>query len=112
MKRLSYGLAIVCSVATAHAQDDNSGIPEGGRWVVGGTFALSNIGNNELRGRTSYSGAEKEVNRVATFLPGMTIIYNLERSSVAGRSNYLEGATHHGIPAMVLDGELSSGTFW
>ncbi|MEL6639778.1 MAG: hypothetical protein AAFN63_00105 [Pseudomonadota bacterium] len=110
-KALSYCLIVFLSVSAALAQDDTSGIPEGGRWIVGGTFALSNIGNNELRGRTSYSGAEKEVNRVATFLPGMTIIYDLERSRVRGRSDYLEGTTHHGIPVMVLENELSRGAF-
>lgn len=111
MKISSYVIAFLCSVSTALAQDATSGIPGGGRWVVGGTFALSNIGNNEIRGRKSYAGAEKEVSRIATFLPGMTIIYNSKRSSAPGRSNYLEGTTHHGIRVMVLEKDLSRGVF-
>ncbi|WP_299625815.1 hypothetical protein [Pelagibius sp.] len=111
MKCMFCSLVFICAVSVASAQDTPRGIPEGGRWIVGGTFVLSNIGNNELRGGKSYSGAEKEVNRIATFLPGMTIIYNLERSTKPGRSGYLEGTTHHGIPVTVLGGEISTNAF-
>lgn len=104
-------VAVFFSVSAVQAQEAKSGIPDGGRWVVGGTFALSNIGNNKLRGARSYSGAEKEENRVATFLPGMTIIYNLEPSTAPGRTAYLQGTTHHGIRVMVLESDLSVGTF-
>ncbi|MEO9517352.1 MAG: hypothetical protein ABJH45_06170 [Paracoccaceae bacterium] len=111
MKCIQYSILALCTASAAFAQNPASGIPDGGRWVVGGTFALSNIGNNELRGAKSYSGAEKEGNRVATFLPGMTIIYNLEPSNAPGRSDYLQGTTHHGIPVTVLKRDLSVGTF-
>lgn len=109
MRSFLYGLGLICAVSMAPAQD--RGIPEGGRWVVGGTFALSNIGNNPLRGKRSYFGAEKEANRLATFLPGMTIVYNLKRSTSPDRSGYLEGTTHHGIRVQVLEKELSNGVF-
>ncbi len=109
MKNTVYALALTCLASAGFAQTTSNGIPEGGRWVVGGTFALSNIGNNEPRGRKSYSGAEKEANRVATFLPGMTIVYNLEPTP--GRSGYLAGTTHNGIRVVVLEGELSNGAF-
>jgi hypothetical protein len=111
MKCIFYSLVFFCSISAALAQDETSGIPEGGRWIIGGTFALSNIGNNDLRGRKSYSGAEKESQRMATFLPGMTILYNLEPSTVPGRSGYLEGTTHHGIPVAVLKSEVSTKAF-
>ncbi|MEP6389236.1 MAG: hypothetical protein ABJ056_04870, partial [Halioglobus sp.] len=111
MKCIGYSFAIFCSISTALAQDTTRGIPDGGRWVVGGTFALSDIGNNELRGGKSYSGAEKEENRIATFLPGMTIIYNLEPSTAPGRAAFLEGTTHHGIRITVLEDDLSIGAF-
>lgn len=111
VKFISHCLIFICSVSAALAQNATIGIPEGGRWVIGGTFAISNIGNNDVRGNRSYSGAEKESKRIATFLPGMTIIYNLERSSAPGQSQYLEGTTHHGIPVAVLESEVSTKSF-
>ncbi|MEQ8374448.1 MAG: hypothetical protein RID22_15255 [Roseibium aggregatum] len=111
MKCMFHSLLFICSISVACAQDPAGDIPEGARWVVGGTFALSKIGDNELRGSKSYSGAEKEANRLATFLPGMTIMFNLERSTVPGRSEYLEGTTHYGIPVAVLARDISANDF-
>lgn len=94
----------------ALAQEARS-IPQGGRWVPAGTFALSNLGNNAVRGEKSYYGAGREDRRIATYLPGMTIVYNVEESSLAQRRGYVDGITHAGIRVAVLETDLSRGTF-
>lgn len=80
---------------------------DGGRWLPVGAFAKSDFATNTKRNK-SYAGSSREKQRIATFLPGMTIIYNL--SKIPG--TLLErGITHSGIPVIVPSKELSSDEF-
>ena len=83
---------------------------ETGHWVPAGTFALSNIQNNPEREK-SYLGASLEKSRLATYLPGMTIIYQVKTDSTQDKSSYVEGRTQSGLPVRVLKSEISSGKF-
>lgn len=101
--------------APSFSQNTNTGaVEKGARWVIGGTFALSDLDTNPTRGDNSYLGAGTEQNRVATYLPGMTLIFNWGQSDSASRTNrgYLEGVTHSGIPVAVLETEISSGNLF
>lgn len=107
MYRTYLFLTLLALPITATSQDVESGI-EGGRWIPSGTFAVSNFENNEIREKT-YAKARHEKNRIVSFLPGMTIIYNSTPSNT--RPNYVSGVTHSGIPVDVLESDLSEGIF-
>jgi len=105
--------SLVVALSGAALAQDAPKSPANGRWIPAGTFALSDLSNNSVRGEKSYSGSEREDRRVATFLPGMTIVYNLKESELEfrRRDGYLEGETHSGIRVAVLKSALSKGTF-
>lgn len=92
------------------AQSPSYAEPEtdGGRWITRGTFALSNLQNNPLRVQ-SYARSDAERSRLLTFLPAMTIIYQIASSD--NRDKYYSGLTHTGIPVDVLKSEVSNGAF-
>lgn len=107
MYRTGLFFTLLAVSLTATSQDDEIDI-EGGRWIPSGTFAVSNFENNEIREKT-YAKARHEQNRIVSFLPGMTIIYNSTPSTT--RPNYVSGVTHSGIPVEVLESDLSEGIF-
>nr|WP_321254213.1 hypothetical protein [uncultured Ruegeria sp.] len=116
VSRVVLCIAIVFSLsAPSFSQDANTvAVEKGARWVIGGTFALSDLDPNPTRGDHSYLGAGTEKNRMGTYLPGMTLIFNWGPSDIASRTKrgYLEGVTHSGIPVAVLETEISSGNLF
>ena len=108
MIRNLFCMIVVFAVSQpVYAQQSSSPL-EGGKWVTRGTFALSNLSEN-LKRNKSYARAGEEKERIFTFLPGMTIVYQTKRSEI--NSGYIEGTTHSGIQVQVPKNELSSGQF-
>lgn len=87
---------------------------QGARWVLGGTYAQSNLETNSERNGNTYLGASSEKKRVATYLPNMTLIFGWGPSEIKSRQKkgYLEGVTHSGVPVAVLESQISKGNIF
>lgn len=104
---ISTVLAWALISTSVHGQDgDDTSSP--GRWLPLGTFALSDLDPIPAREK-SYARSSEENERVLTFLPGMTIVYQIDDKP--DRRGYVSGLTHSGIPVKVPQSELSSGIF-
>jgi hypothetical protein len=102
-------LAMLFHLLPAAAQDNP---PQAGRWVKTGTYALSGFAANPDREDT-YRGASKEGSRVLSFLPAMTIIFPNPAGpdSASLMKGYVSGITQTGTPVLVIEKQLSKGTF-
>jgi hypothetical protein len=110
MKRFPLSILFLAATGAlpAFAQAPSPQLPA--RWVPAGTYALSDFANNKEREKT-YWGTSREKGRIATFLPGMTILYQPKKSNDPNRSQYVDAITQSGIPVSVMESEISSGDF-
>ncbi len=97
--------------ALSQTTEDAAPIPvaELGQWLPNGAYGVSRLNHDPTR-RSTYLGAEKEADRLASFLPSMALLYNIEDVTLYGRE-YVEGVTHNGVPLAVLKSSLSGLLF-